>query len=242
MSFEESSDSREADDVAQQVLPSERGGVKKRVIVQRPAAQQAKSPSIVSESKAFGMVKLLRCTEKSYVLKEGKRGLWPQLVEVRKEICPAHQIAAKMLFDLSIDDASLTKESLVGMRETCCMRAMVQYKKEQAKNEEKVAKQEQAKKDQAKKGGKEAKKDVKREKNADVKKEKAKQKEKEKKNEDDVEDAMAFFGVASKSASSTGKTQKKGNDDELDDDDNDDVVQRAKTSDINLEDYFDGPW
>ena len=119
--------------MAQQVLPSKRGGIREEIIMERPSG--TKSPTVVSESKAFGMIKLLRCSEKSYVLRKGEDGHWPQLVEVRKDVCDAHQIAARMLYELSIDDATTTKSSLLAMRDGCMERAMVEHTKILAKQD-----------------------------------------------------------------------------------------------------------
>ena len=58
-------------------------------------------------------------------------------MEVREEVCEAHKDAAKALFDLAANDSSLTKEALVGMRESCMMRADVALGKKKAKDDTK---------------------------------------------------------------------------------------------------------
>ena len=86
--------------MAQTVLPSERGAIKKSVLARRPAAAAA-APVTVSPS--FGEVKMCLYTHKSYILKriveEDATKAWTLLIEVRCAACKYHQEACKLLWE-----------------------------------------------------------------------------------------------------------------------------------------------
>ena len=99
--------------MSKQVAPSKRGA-QKHQIQKKPAA----GASYHNTDGPLGNVKMLQCTEKSYILYwDHKTEKWPLVVEVTKKKRLDHQHVVQVLWEKLIKSKTMTKEDAVELRD-----------------------------------------------------------------------------------------------------------------------------